>query len=869
MQKNSIDANYRSILLIFSVLLFIAGCRATEDESVPDEIVTIRFACHEHQLSDYDDLAKQFEAKNPGIKLHLTALDEMIISDPEDEEEIEDIWQQLAGSADTLCVRPNLNATKQGLVRDLTPFIQQDPNFQREDFYPGALETLQWTGGTWALPGSVDFNVIFYDQAAFDAAGVSYPEPGWTWQDFSEKAMALTERIDDETVRWGFVQPQGMSLLISRAGPLFDETADPPLPRLDSPPVIEAVQWYTDLHLKHQLMPFFPRAENRATLPESQLIIDQGKAAMWADIAGSFEWRSRQRDLGMVPFSVKQAQDLTTPTFASQAFLMSAGTAYPNESWRWLTFLTQHPAPQSFGLTLPARRSAAEATGFWDTLDEALRPTYRFALEHPRRPVGVDLAHFYDAVESILAGRQDVTPALAEAQAQTRQALLDQAQRLAEATPPVPIIPTPLPEDDERVIIFAPAFGNSDNYRDLAQAFNEAQSVVTVEVRQPRFQHGFGLKDMAAASDCFTWFPADRNELQQYALNLTPFLEAESRFPLNDFYPQVLEAFHRQNELWAVPADVQIQLLFYNRDLFDAANITYPQPGWTLNEFLTKASDLTQGEGEKKQFGYLPLGGNASDLLTFIALSEATWIDDQFDPARFRFNDPALAEVIQWHIDLAQIHQIVPVFEAEDPADPTTTAILKRRSLIQTGKAAMWIGTFEIRSFFVTPPDMNIGIVPLPLDQATYPFISSLGYYISKESIYPQHCWAWINFLTEESLAAAANLPPRRSITESDAFRAKVGDDVADAYLFSIEQTLTNRALTSIFADLGIQWLFEAYGQAVAGVSVSTALDQAQAKAQIFFACLDAEGDIENKEVHKRCAKKADPDLVWPGEPGT
>ena len=29
-----------------------------------------------------------------------------------------------------------------------------------------------------------DFNLIYYDKAKFDEAGLAYPEPGWTWDDF-------------------------------------------------------------------------------------------------------------------------------------------------------------------------------------------------------------------------------------------------------------------------------------------------------------------------------------------------------------------------------------------------------------------------------------------------------------------------------------------------------------------------------------------------------------------------------------------------------------------------------------------------------------------------------------------------------------
>ncbi|MDR3070234.1 MAG: extracellular solute-binding protein, partial [Propionibacteriaceae bacterium] len=61
------------------------------------------------------------------------------------------------------------------------------------------------TGGAqYALPSSFSNVVLFYNKALFDAAGVDYPTPSWTWAD--EKAAA--EKITDSAKGiWGDYQP--------------------------------------------------------------------------------------------------------------------------------------------------------------------------------------------------------------------------------------------------------------------------------------------------------------------------------------------------------------------------------------------------------------------------------------------------------------------------------------------------------------------------------------------------------------------------------------------------------------------------------------------------------------------------------------
>lgn len=89
------------------------------------------------------------------------------------------------------------NDRAQGLVEDLTPFIERD-SFDTSIFVPDALKTYQSEGKTWGLPLLATGSYIYYNKKLFDKAGVPYPpvdwnDKSWTWDKFVDTARKLTK----------------------------------------------------------------------------------------------------------------------------------------------------------------------------------------------------------------------------------------------------------------------------------------------------------------------------------------------------------------------------------------------------------------------------------------------------------------------------------------------------------------------------------------------------------------------------------------------------------------------------------------------------------------------------------------------------
>jgi multiple sugar transport system substrate-binding protein len=846
-----------------------------------DEQVTTRFAVYDWQQVIYKSLIKAFEEANPDLHIQLVSLDAMRGSGLP---KWPDSHIRQFSSADVVYytwVGPEM--TRMGLVRDLTPLIEADRNFQPDDFYPGTLEMYQWDGGTWALPLTVDYQLICYHKEAFDEAGVPYPEPGWTWDDLAAKARALTVRQGDQVTRWGFaLTPEGDNpglLIEGQAGPLIDTTTDPPTPRFDRPEVIEAVRWYTDLFQEGVMTRLQPQemSDGRSKW-DPRTLYTEGPAAMWVDSLFNWQWGRSWGRIGCAPFPVDAPSSWTTPvSMRGRSIAMSAGTQHPDAAWRWMDFLSRQAVrmPGPFQ-DLPARRSVAEASGFWDRLDEELAEVLRYAVDHSyticQEPEYFAVHRTLGrALRAILAGEKSVEEAMAEAQAQAMADIREYLDRLAQITPVPPFVVTAPEEkpigEEMLTITFTPGMDPRDlhRYRQLAQRFHESHPDISVEVKLATSPYPWNLQGLAEATECFIGYPSLHDPKNREAiLNLEPLLEADPSFAINDFYSQVLEQFTWQGQLWGLPAEVEPYVVEYNKDLFDAADLDYPPLDWTPDDFLALAVALTQGGDDDKQYGFVPEAYEGNALPLILERLGARLIDRSIDPLALSFDDPATIEALRWYAELATVHSVRPVFMTDLAELKEAASFYTKEALINEGRAAMWTTTSYESAMALGCSGLNIGVAPLPMGQGgSGSYLSARGYFISARAENPQACWQWIAFLSGQP-EAVQGLPARRSVAESEAYRQQVGEERVAAYLTSVAGLERPFQIFSEESWLrgAIYWLFQAYGQVLKGeASVEEALGIAQRMADDYRACVMARDAFSDRGGWQACLIEVDPTL--------
>jgi ABC-type glycerol-3-phosphate transport system substrate-binding protein len=869
---------------------------APEQESATTILL---FAVSGMDQNRYDSLIKAFEAENPDVHISTVSIEDILGTRPGSSNWPDDAYLQLAAAADVIAAPATRQAVQQGALLDLTHFFESDPNLTPEAFYPGLLESVQWDGKTWSLPVDATYSLIYFDKTLFDAAGVPYPQPGWTWDDFLATAKALTIGSGDATTQWGFVEPgfDPVTFVQAQAGLLFNADTYPPTARLDDPAVVEAVRWYTDLFLTDQVSPYYSTSGEGGAggmfNNESMRLVGSGQAAMWFSAGGGMFRVSRggpgqqqQSTTGAVPFPVSKTNDHSTPAVVD-GLSISAGTQKADLAWKWISFLAQQQAGQrgpfnalSTG-TVPALSSVAAAAGYWDNLDADFAAALKYAIDHAYidNYDGSGYDTFSSAVVSVMDDGAAIETALADAQT---QAEADIEADVAAA--PTPVANLVVAEEEQKALNAGAVivnFGMSEgagrfgqqSLSTLVDQFQAEHPDIIVEVDTPEgFRGQLGLADMAAQYDCFQATPSLNDESIASIVNVEPFLAADSSTSKEDFFPAALQQFTYQGQLWGLPGSVTVSVMNYNKDLFDAAGLDYPSANWTTSDFLEMAVALTKGEGDAKQYGYAPSSFGTDDLISIMDRLGANMLDESVDPPRLVFNSPSVVDAFRWYTSLATQYQVEPVLENTEGFGGSERQI---QTLINTGRVAMWMSSGGGGGFgfqMVGGSDgsnqqstLNIGVVPLPtgLNSAQGSGFQSVdGYFISANTEARQACWSWITYLTQQS-TVTSGLPARQSVAQSAEYRQRVGDEQANAYLASVGSGSQASFFQRISDDgnwLGFAsfWLSSAYTQVINGdMTVEEALNAAQESVDAYRDCVITKNAFQDPEAMRTCLSEA------------
>ena len=266
-------------------------------------------------------------------------------------------------------------------------------------------------------------------------------------------------------------------------------------------------------------------------------------------------------------------------------------------------------------------------------------------------------------------------------------------------------------------------------------------------------------------------------------LNLQPYIDKNPGF-LDGFYPQTLQAYKMGDGYYGLPRDFQTIVLFYNKDMFDAADIAYPVADWTYADLLNAAKELTKdtnGDGKVDQYG---LWSDTWDME--LLWSEAIWAYGgdiiSADHARTLIGEGGARDAWTF-IDSLYKGGVMPT---------PTTAGEYGGDLFQSGAAAMTsIGHWAVPGY--VQAGIRFGVAPMPKGPAgRATSVNSAGFVVSKDSKSPGAAFEFIKFaLSEAGQKRLAELgfaiPVLKSVANSDAYLKQPGDLDQKVFLDSLE----------------------------------------------------------------------------------
>jgi multiple sugar transport system substrate-binding protein len=328
----------------------------------------------------------------------------------------------------------------------------------------------------------------------------------------------------------------------------------------------------------------------------------------------------------------------------------------------------------------------------------------------------------------------------------------------------------------------------ADYYDELITQFNEQSPHITVVRKTAGSDETWRYLFREKQVDTFV-FSSDEElyrELLQddKVLNLGPFIQEDDTFDLEDFYPSLLEPNRIEGKVWALPAGVNLGVVYYNKDLLDQYNVAYPEADWTWDDLLMTALSVRDESEEIYGLASLPVFA-----IPFVYQHGGRIVDDWRTPTQLTLDDPLTVEAIEWYAGLIHDYDVMPSPQEATRrfgSDGSPGYVFWRCN------AGLYLGFFSDRGGETWGPQakwqMNWGIAPLPRDERASTLGLVLAYAASSDTRHPEACWEWLTYLSEQIPPYV--MPARRSLAESDDYSRQVGEEAAAVARAAIQDAL-------------------------------------------------------------------------------
>ena len=305
------------------------------------------------------------------------------------------------------------------------------------------------------------------------------------------------------------------------------------------------------------------------------------------------------------------------------------------------------------------------------------------------------------------------------------------------------------------------------SYQERIDLFEASQDDVTIELQLiPSEQYEQKVQTMIASGD--------GPDIMQVAEGVNVYSSKSQILPLDDYvesagldleerFGPVGELYSYEDSVYAIPDRSGAMIVYYNKDMFDAAGVEYPTADWTTEDAQAAMEKLTV---PGKQWGYAGAGWWAQ-WWSFAYQNGGQIIDDEGRPS---VDSPEVVEALQWANDLTHEHHVAPTaaeyadMGPDMGGDPAFAA--QKVAMNTTGFWAIG-GLLEA--------DFNWDIAPMwqGEEQAVSAFGSGLA--ISRDSENPEAAFEAIDFLTDAEaqeviIRNAQDVPANLEVQQSEAF---------------------------------------------------------------------------------------------------
>ncbi len=253
----------------------------------------------------------------------------------------------------------------------------------------------------------------------------------------------------------------------------------------------------------------------------------------------------------------------------------------------------------------------------------------------------------------------------------------------------------------------------------------------------------------------------------------------DENFTVDDFIESSRTIMDIDGHIFGISACTVSPIVYYNKDVFDAAGVEYPSSDpancWTIDEFRDVAKKLTTED----VYGVYGMESVADTLNAQIISNGGTRYNEDF--TKSTFNTPEAKEVLE----------TIKAIRVEDGSAPDASTLdavgMSATQMLETGKVAMLVdGSWSLQELAAS--GMNIGMAPLPKYKDAVTTGQAHLHAISATTEHPDEAWLFLQFLSGMDYQGALCksglwMPNRYSLYEVDALAGWYDESVhGDSY---------------------------------------------------------------------------------------
>ncbi|GAF15858.1 extracellular solute-binding protein, family 1 [Bacillus sp. JCM 19046] len=185
----------------------------------------------------------------------------------------------------------------------------------------------------------------------------------------------------------------------------------------------------------------------------------------------------------------------------------------------------------------------------------------------------------------------------------------------------------------------------------------------------------------------------------------------------DDFYPNTLEAYEHDGNLYGIPTSISVQAMLLNLDHFEEKGVEPPVDGkWTYEEFVEKMEALTDGDVYGFSTYIMP---EYYEAWPFLYMDGGLPLNEEL--TEYTFDSPEAISGLEKLIDLKFEHNVAPVEMGGADVGGTFQAFA---ALDQRTVAVQPWATWAINSLQTDEYDMNFMVAEYPTGDLGEPVTS-------------------------------------------------------------------------------------------------------------------------------------------------